>query len=63
MKAIITIYDDNDCVIEKDRALDPVYTETRVLSSGKIIKNTYFSYKTSEVKMKEGVEINDICKV
>ena len=49
MKAIITIYDDNDCVREKDRILDPVYTETRVLSSGKIIKNTYFSYKTSEV--------------
>lgn len=56
MKAIITIYDDNDCVIEKDRVLDPVYTETRVLSSGKIIKNTYFSYKTSEVKIKEGVK-------
>ena len=48
MKAIITIYDDNDCVIEKDRVLDPVYTETRVLSCGKIIKNTYFSYKMSE---------------
>lgn len=60
MKAIITIYDDNDCVIEKDRVLDPVYSETRVLSSGKIIKNTYFSYKTSEVKLKGGAKINDI---
>lgn len=60
MKAIITIYDDNDCVIEKDRVLNPVYTETCVLSCGKIIKNTYFSYKTSEVKIKEGAEINDI---
>lgn len=56
MKAIITIYDDNDCVIEKDRVLNPVYTETCVLSCGKIIKNTYFSYKTSEVRIKEGLK-------
>lgn len=57
MKAIVTIFDDNGKIIEKDRVLDPYDTDINthtmmnsdgILNHNVLVKTTYFKFQISE---------------